>query len=126
MPHGTQSRSGIVQDCNHRNVAKGFLTGKYRPGGEPVESQRADAARAYLRSGGEQVLDALDDVAAAHETTAAAVALAWLCAQPTVVAPIASARTTSQLEEILPAAEVELTAEEVEKLATASASRTAR
>lgn len=90
-------------------LAKGFLAGKYRPGGEAVESERAAAARAYLDEGGAAVLEALDEVAAAHETTVAAVALAWLLAHPRVVAPIASARTTEQLEQILPAATFELT-----------------
>jgi aryl-alcohol dehydrogenase-like predicted oxidoreductase len=54
------------------------------------------------------VLAALDAVAAAHETTVAAVALAWLRAQPAVVAPIASARTPAQLAELLPMATLEL------------------
>jgi aryl-alcohol dehydrogenase-like predicted oxidoreductase len=97
-------------------LAKGFLTGKYRPGGEAVESQRAEAARAYLDSGGAAVLEALDEVAAAHETVVTAVALAWLLAQPRVLAPIASARTTEQLEQILPAARLKLTPAEVERL----------
>jgi aryl-alcohol dehydrogenase-like predicted oxidoreductase len=97
-------------------LAKGFLTGKYRPGGEAVGSERAAAARAYLDEGGVAALDALDEVAAAHETTVAAVALAWLLAQPRVAAPIASARTTEQLEQILPAATVALTAAEVDRL----------
>jgi aryl-alcohol dehydrogenase-like predicted oxidoreductase len=97
-------------------LAKGFLTGKYRPGGEAVESQRAEAARAYLDSGGAAVLEALDEVAAAHETVVTAVALAWLLAQPRVLAPIASARTTEQLEQILPAAGLKLTPAEVERL----------
>jgi aryl-alcohol dehydrogenase-like predicted oxidoreductase len=101
-------------------LAKGFLTGKYRPGGEAVESPRADAARAYLERGGSAVLDALDEVAAAHESTLAAVALAWLLAQPRVGAPIASARTVVQLEQILPAAELELSAGEVERLSAAA------
>jgi aryl-alcohol dehydrogenase-like predicted oxidoreductase len=97
-------------------LAKGFLTGKYRPGGEAVESERAEGARAYLAKGGAEVLEALDDVAAAHETTVAAVALAWLRAQPRVVAPIASARTTGQVEEILPAATLDLTPAELARL----------
>jgi aryl-alcohol dehydrogenase-like predicted oxidoreductase len=97
-------------------LAKGFLTGKYRPGGEAVDSERAAAARAYLHEGGVALLDALDEVAAAHDTTVAAVALAWLRAQPRVVAPIASARTTEQLEQILPAAKVTLTPPEVDRL----------
>src|SRR4051794_13599921 len=95
-------------------LAKGFLTGKYRPGGEAVESPRAEGARAYLDRGGAAVLDALDDVAAAHRTTVAAVALAWLRVRPQVVAPIASARTTEQLKQILPAAKLELSPAEVE------------
>src|SRR3954469_5826696 len=97
-------------------LAKGFLTGKYRPGGDEIESQRAESARAYLDQGGAAVLEALDAVAAAHDTSVAAVALAWLRVQPTVVAPIASARTTDQLEQIMPAATLELTPDEVERL----------
>ncbi len=99
-------------------LAKGFLTGKYRPGDEGVESERAESARAYLDRGGAEVLEALDEVAAAHETTVAAVALAWLRAQPRIAAPIASARTTRQLEQILPAATLELTPTEVDRLST--------
>ena len=57
----------------------------------------------------------------AHDVAVAAVALAWLRAQPHVVAPIASARTTEQLEQILPAATLELTPDEVERLADAAA-----
>jgi aryl-alcohol dehydrogenase-like predicted oxidoreductase len=102
-------------------LAKGFLTGKYRPGSEAVESARADAARAYLGQGGAAVLEALDEVAAARGSTPAAVALAWLRAQPRVVAPIASARTTEQLEQILPAAMLDLTPAEVDRLSAATA-----
>jgi aryl-alcohol dehydrogenase-like predicted oxidoreductase len=100
-------------------LAKGFLTGKYRPGGEAVQSPRAESARAYLEKGGAAVLEALDEVAAAHRTTVAAVALAWLLAQPQVVGPIASARTTEQLAEIVPAATLELSPAEVERLSAA-------
>jgi aryl-alcohol dehydrogenase-like predicted oxidoreductase len=101
-------------------LAKGFLTGKYRPGGEAVESERAEAARAYLDSGGAAVLEALDEVATTHKTTVAAVSLAWLLAQPRVIAPIASARTTEQLEQILPAARLELTPAEIDRLSAAT------
>src|SRR3954451_6547040 len=101
-------------------LAKGFLTGKYRPGGAEVESERAERARAYLDDGGAAVLEALDEVAAAHDATVAAVALAWLRARPRVVAPIASAPTTEQLEQILPAATLELTADQVQRLAAAA------
>ena len=97
-------------------LAKGFLTGKYRPGGAAVESQRAEGARAYLEQGGEAVLEALDEVAGAHDAPVAAIALAWLLAHPRVKAPIASARTVSQLKEILPAATLELSPQEMDRL----------
>ncbi len=102
-------------------LAMGFLTGKYRPDGPPVESARARGAAALLDARGAAILEALDDVAAAHGTTQAAVALAWLRAQPTVVAPIASARTTDQLAELLPMAELDLTPGELERLSSAGA-----
>ncbi|MGA2925377.1 MAG: aldo/keto reductase [Solirubrobacteraceae bacterium] len=100
-------------------LAKGFLTGKYRPGGGAVDSPRADRARVYLDDRGAAVLEALDEVARAHATTLAAVALAWLRAQPPVLAPIASARSTEQLAEILPAATLTLTAAQLDRLTAA-------
>lgn len=102
-------------------LAKGFLTGKYRPDGPEVKSARAEGARAYLDGRGLRVLAALDEIAAAHHTTQAAIALAWLLAQPTVVAPIASARNTAQLAEILPFVELRLAQDELDKLTAASA-----
>jgi aryl-alcohol dehydrogenase (NADP+) len=101
-------------------LAKGFLTGKYRPDGEDVQSERAEGARAYLDHRGVAVLAVLDEIAAAHDTTVAAVALAWLLARPQVVAPIASARTTEQLEQILPAATLALTPAEIDRLSAAT------
>ncbi|MFJ4849063.1 MULTISPECIES: aldo/keto reductase [unclassified Streptomyces] len=102
-------------------LARGFLTGKYRPG-VAVDSPRAGAAGAYLESArGPRVLAALDEVAAAHGAEPASVALAWVRSRPTVVAPIASARTPEQLPALLASAELELTAEELELLTEASA-----
>ncbi len=100
-------------------LARGFLTGKYRPGGEQVDSPRAEVAQQHLDARGIAVLAALDQIAAAHGTPLAAVALAWLAAQPTVVAPIASARTPEQLTELLPMASVVLSVEEIEQLTAA-------
>ena len=103
-------------------LARGFLTGKYRRGGNEVDSPRAAGVRErYLNDRGFAVLDALDEVAAAHDTTVAAVSLAWLTAQPTVLAPIASATSTEQLHELLPSAELEPTVEELARLGTVSA-----
>jgi aryl-alcohol dehydrogenase (NADP+) len=100
-------------------LAKGFLTGKYRPGAA-VESARARAASSYLDARGLRVLAALDRVAAAHGVAVAAVALAWLLTRPGVVAPIASARTTDQLAELLPMADLRLAPDEIDALTRAS------
>ncbi|MCX2948277.1 aldo/keto reductase [Lentzea sp. NEAU-D7] len=97
------------------SLAKGFLTGKYRPGVE-VRSARAGAASKYLDEHGLQVLEVLDELAETHGTTVAAVALAWLAQQPTVAAPIASARTLEQLNDLLPVLTLELTQAEVDRL----------
>jgi aryl-alcohol dehydrogenase-like predicted oxidoreductase len=100
-------------------LAKGFLTGKYRPGAA-VESARARAASSYLDARGLRVLAALDRVAAAHGVPVAAVGLAWLVTRPGVVAPIASARTTEQLAELLPMADLRLAPDEIDALTRAS------
>jgi aryl-alcohol dehydrogenase (NADP+) len=102
-------------------LARGFLTGKYRPGAQ-VDSPRAGAAGQYLEDPrAVAVLETIDRVAAAHRTTVAAVALAWVRAQPGVTAPIASARNPQQLAEILPGATLELTDEELRELSDVSA-----
>lgn len=101
-------------------LAMGFLTGKYRPDGPEVDSVRSQGARAYLNERGLRVLAVLDEIAAGHRVSVAAVALAWLAVQPTVTAPIASARTTAQLAELLPVLNLNLTDDEVRLLSYVS------
>jgi aryl-alcohol dehydrogenase (NADP+) len=103
-------------------LARGFLTGKYRRDGEDVDSLRAQGVReSYFNERGFAVLDALDAIAAEHDAAVAAVALAWLVAQPTVIAPIASATSPEQLGELVALAELRLTPAELERLDDASA-----
>jgi aryl-alcohol dehydrogenase-like predicted oxidoreductase len=113
------SREGL-SSVPYFALASGFLTGKYRPGAK-VESRRAERAGSYLNEKGFKVLAALDEVATSHNEAMATIALAWLAAQPTVVAPIASARTPEQLPELLRVANVRLSAEELQLLNDASA-----
>ncbi len=102
-------------------LASGFLTGKYRAS-TTVDSPRAQGAGRYLETErGRRVLTTLDEVAQAHGTPPATVALAWLAAQPTVAAPIASARTLEQLPALLGVAELTLTEQELTRLTEASA-----
>jgi aryl-alcohol dehydrogenase-like predicted oxidoreductase len=100
-------------------IARGFLSGKYRPGVTEVDSKRAAGAREYATDKNYAVLTVMDEVAKNHNVSLSAVALAWLRAQPSVSVPIASARTVEQVEEIVQV--VELSVEEVAKLNAISA-----
>jgi len=100
-------------------IARGFLSGKYRPGVTEVDSKRATGAREYATDKNYAVLTVMDEVAKNHNVSLSAVALAWLRAQPSVSVPIASARTVEQVEEIVQV--VELSVGEVEKLNAISA-----
>ena len=115
--------AGTVADLGISNIpfygiARGFLTGKYRPGVTEVDSMRP-AALVYTTDKNYAILTAMDEIAQAHNAPLGAIALGWLRAQPTVSAPIASARTVPQLEEIIQV--VELTPEEVVRLNSISA-----
>ena len=81
-------------------LARGFLTGKYRPG-VTVDSIRAGGITEYQTDKGYAIIEALDKISKAHNSSISAVALAWLRANPQVSTPIASARTVEQLHEIM-------------------------
>jgi aryl-alcohol dehydrogenase-like predicted oxidoreductase len=102
-------------------LARGFLSGKYRPGAERVESPRAAGVQeSYANERGFAVLEALEEIAAAHDAAPASVSLAWLRAQSTVLAPIASATSPEQLAELVASVELELSSDELQRLDQAS------
>ena len=94
-------------------LARGFLSGKYRPG-VTVDSIRAAGVAEYQTEKGYAIVDALTKIAQSHNSSVSSVALAWLRANPQVSTPIASARTVEQLHEIMQV--VELTNDEVTTL----------
>ena len=109
-----------ITNLPYYGIARGFLSGKYRPGVTEVDSKRAAGAREHANDKNYAVLAAMDEISAAHNNAPlSAIALAWLRSQPTVSAPISSARTVAQLEEIVQV--IHLTSDEVEKLNTLSA-----
>lgn len=101
-------------------LASGFLTGKYRSTDAEGQSPRAQGAAKYATAQGLQILDDLERIAAAHDTSIAAVALAWLREQPYVVAPIASASRVEQVADLLTAATLALSTEEIDELTVVS------
>ena len=109
-----------ITNLPYYGIARGFLSGKYRPGVTEVDSKRAAGAREHANDKNYAVLAAMDEISSAHNNAPlSAIALAWLRSQPTVSAPISSARTVAQLEEIVQV--IHLTVEEVERLNTLSA-----
>jgi aryl-alcohol dehydrogenase (NADP+) len=112
-------REGIAL-LPYQALASGFLTGKYRDGVDEQASPRAAGASKYLDERGHAVLDAMDAVAEAHSVPVAAVAVAWVLAQPGVVSAIASARDAQQLAPLMTGAHLELTAADVSGLSEAA------
>lgn len=96
-------------------LASGFLTGKYAPG-RRVDSPRAGNASAYLTGKGRRIIATLQEVSEAHGVEIAAVALAWMAAQPGVEAPLASARNPEQLEALLEFPQLTLTDDQIAAL----------
>jgi aryl-alcohol dehydrogenase-like predicted oxidoreductase len=105
-------------------LARGFLSGKYQrgqaaPAGTRLETWK-DSYKAYDNDRMWTLMDAIRAVAARHETTAAAVSLAWLLARPEVSTIIVGARTVQQLDDNLKALEVKLSTDDVKALDEAS------
>ncbi len=104
-------------------LGAGFLTGRHRRGeleegsrmaGATDDIEEAPHRRAIERNF--QVVDAAEEIAAAHGATVPQVAIAWLLGVEGVTAPIVGARTLEHLEDVLPAVSLTLSAEERERL----------
>jgi len=102
------------------SLASGFLTGKYRRGADASQSARAAFVEKYRNDCGYAIVDALLEIARAHNATPAQVALAWLVAQPGVTAPIASATNGNQLDDLIAAADLKLDEASLQKLSEVS------
>ncbi|WNI37583.1 aldo/keto reductase [Chryseobacterium sp. SG20098] len=102
------------------SLAAGFLTGKYRDEADLAKSARGEGVRKYLNPKGLEVLKALDQVSAKHNTTQGTVSLAWLLSNPLITAPIVSATSASQLETVFNAPKLVLDQEDIELLNKAS------
>jgi aryl-alcohol dehydrogenase-like predicted oxidoreductase len=98
-------------------LSGGALSGKYtRHNAGQHKADRAALVEGFLTEKTYKVVDELEIIAKAHETTVASVALAWLHAQPGVTSIIIGARRISQFEHNVRALDVNLTAEELARL----------
>ena len=104
-------------------LAGGLLSGKYsREHQKPEDSRRSafdfpivDKERTW------RILDVLQPIAKAHETSVATVALAWILAKPFVTSVIIGAKRVDQLQQNLSAVDLQLTEDEMQKLDEVSA-----
>jgi aryl-alcohol dehydrogenase-like predicted oxidoreductase len=103
-------------------LASGYLTGKYRSEADLAGSPREKWIRADFEGKGPAVLAAMDAIAAETGADLAAIALAWLRAQPGISAPIASATNTRQIGSLMAGLEVRLSSEQVDRLTRPGAS----
>ncbi|WP_022880340.1 aldo/keto reductase [Microbacterium sp. B19] len=102
-------------------LASGFLTGKYRTTDAAGDSPRAGGAAKLATPAGLAVIDTLEEIGNAHGASIATTALAWLRAQPTVVAPIASASRPEQVADLVASMSLELSGDELARLDEVSA-----
>jgi aryl-alcohol dehydrogenase-like predicted oxidoreductase len=105
-------------------LKSGALSGKYtRSERGPGEGRSRLFLDPFLNEKTYALVDELEVIAKAHDSTVARVAIAWLQAQPGVTSTIIGARRLAQLEDNLKALDVKLTAEE---LAASTRSRSRR
>lgn len=105
------------------SLASGFLTGKYR-NQEDIDngaSPRAGGLSGFANEAGFGLLDTIEQIANAHNTSITAVSLAALRSRPSVLAPIASASKVDQVADLLASAHLQLSENEVSEIYGAAA-----
>jgi aryl-alcohol dehydrogenase-like predicted oxidoreductase len=100
----------------------GVLSGKYtRDNVKDAKPGRGDRVTAFLNERSFAIIDEINRIAAKHDVTAAAVALAWLLRKPGVDSVIIGARSVEQLEQNLATFDVDLDAADMAALDQVSA-----
>jgi aryl-alcohol dehydrogenase-like predicted oxidoreductase len=98
-------------------LKSGALSGKYtRENAGQATADRGVFIASHLNEKTHVVVDALKEIAKAHDSTVARIALAWVQSKPGVTSTIIGARRLAQLEDNLKALDVKLTNEEIGRL----------
>ena len=98
-------------------LKSGALSGKYtRKTAGQIKADRGFFLDPFINEKTYALVDELEAIAKAHDSTVARVALAWVQAQPGVTSTIIGARRLAQLEDNVKAVDVRLTAEELLRL----------
>ncbi|MBA2298869.1 MAG: aldo/keto reductase [Actinobacteria bacterium] len=124
-----EDEEGILPICAREGLgytpfsplAGGWLTGKYRRGEEPPADSRMTLRPEpyeHLRTDRTfAALETFEELAGERETSPAALALAWLLAQPQVTAVVVGPRRPEQLHPALDALELRLSPPEIKSIA---------
>ena len=125
----------LIPLCAHEGVgvlvwsplAGGWLSGKYRRNlPRPVDTRLAGQLGSFIPVETEKLYDiveVMDELAANHQVSVAAIALAWLAFKPAVSSVIIGARTVDQLKQNLAAAAIDFSPDELARLDQVSATR---
>jgi len=98
-------------------LKSGALSGKYtRASAGNHKADRGAFITPYLNERTYALVDELEKIAKAHDSTVARVALAWVILRPGVTSTIIGARRVSQLEDNLKSLEITLSADEIAHL----------
>ena len=100
-------------------LAGGWLTGKYTRDSAPSSGRQVSGFREppiYDEGKLWDIVDVINEVAAAHGVSGAQVSLAWLLQRPLIATVIIGGRNMAQFEDNLKAVDLKLTADDVAKL----------
>ena len=123
------STSEILKTCRELGVAivafcpigRGVLTGQFQSREDIPEGDLRRMLPKYSEENFPKILElvqGLKDVANAHRSTAAQVALAWLLAQGPEIIPIPGTKSTSKMDENAASALLQLSDQEVQEIRT--------
>lgn len=120
VPFAQEVGYGLVP---HSPLAGGFLTGKYRRGGDAPAESRASRRPDWLSGMTDQhwaLAERLQEVAQTAGCTPDQAAIAWVLARPFIASTIIGPRTLEQFQDNLGATEVHLDQEALDALTQAS------
>ena len=96
-------------------LGSGFLTGKYRPGGEMPKGTRMEIVPgtipSYFHDAGFRILDGLRVKAELAGVPIPVLALAWVMAEPRVTSVLIGVRSPAQIDQALQADALNISAE---------------
>lgn len=124
LVHRAEFERELVEVCRiygigvipYSPLAGGFLTGKYRPGGN-IESVRSKGVRGKFNDRNWQLLSKLEDIATSKgDYTISQTSLAWLLANNQISSAIVGPRTLNQLADNMGAVGLSLSEGEIDIL----------